>query len=150
MMVYTCGKCDRRSVMTMSKQSYESGCEIPRLPLLPLSPLPLPDPVAEARRRDQMQSPAFPRRVVLVKCPGCGVLHLVADHKGWFGEPGSVEDFLSEKGEAVLKRAAIKAPETGAGGTIELTEEELRGWSAAKGAGEGAAAPGAGAAGGAP
>lgn len=72
----------------------------------------------------------------MVKCPGCGVIHLVADRKGWFGEPGSVEDFLSEKGESVLKRAAIKAPETGMGGTIEVTEEELRGWSA-KGVGAG-------------
>lgn len=26
LMVYTCGKCEQRSVMAMSKQSYENGC----------------------------------------------------------------------------------------------------------------------------
>ena len=31
---------------------------------------------------------------MLVDCPGCQSRHLVADRKGWFGEAGSVEDFL--------------------------------------------------------
>ena len=63
--------------------------------------------------------------VVLVDCPGCQARHLVADRKGWFGDKGSVEDFLAEHGEAVRRRG-------GAGeDALEITAEELAGWSSA-------------------
>lgn len=63
---------------------------------------------------------------MLVDCPGCNVRHLIADRKGWFGDKGSVESFLAERGEAVLKRG-------GAGeDALEITEEELAGWSTRK------------------
>lgn len=102
---------------------------IPRSSIRPLS-------------RSRIRLLAAMPRVVLVKCPGCDVTHLIADHKGWFGKPGSVEDFMAEKGEAVLRRAAVGAQAgAGAGGTIEITEEELMGWSPAKtGEGGGVAA----------
>ena len=42
---------------------------------------------------------AYDNGVVIVQCPGCNVRHLVADRLGWFGTPGSVEDFMKEHGE---------------------------------------------------
>jgi protein import protein ZIM17 len=32
---------------------------------------------------------------VVARCGGCNNLHLIADRLGWFGEPGSIEDFLA-------------------------------------------------------
>jgi len=37
--------------------------------------------------------------VVIVTCPGCKGNHLIADRLGWFGKPGSIEDYLSQQGE---------------------------------------------------
>ena len=37
--------------------------------------------------------------VVIVRCPGCQGNHLIADRLGWFGEPGSIEDYLKQQGE---------------------------------------------------
>ena len=35
-----------------------------------------------------------------MQCPGCQARHLIADRLGWFGEKGSIEDFLAEHGES--------------------------------------------------
>ena len=58
--------------------------------------LPPPAPVTPS-----VQS-AYQTGVVLVRCPGCTNLHLVADHLGYF-EDGSVdvESLLAQRGEAV-------------------------------------------------
>lgn len=53
---------------------------------------------------DTRAAKAFSRRsyehgVVIVTCPGCAARHLIADHLGWFGDNGTVEDFLHERGE---------------------------------------------------
>ncbi len=56
--------------------------------------------------------------VVIVTCPGCKGNHLIADRLGWFGEPGSIEDYLNAQGqgtcpdptncaEAMLKASSI-------------------------------------------
>ena len=42
---------------------------------------------------------AYDYGVVIVQCPGCSARHLVADRLGWFGERGSVEDFLRQRGQ---------------------------------------------------
>jgi protein import protein ZIM17 len=42
----------------------------------------------------------------------------MADRLGWFGEPGSIEDFLADKGEEVKK---------GATDTLNFTLEDLAG-----------------------
>lgn len=63
---------------------------------------------------------AYERGVVIVRCGGCDVQHLLADRLGWFGESGDIEDFLREKGETIRKKTD---------GTLEVTEEDLMGWS---------------------
>ena len=37
--------------------------------------------------------------VVIIRCPGCNGDHLIADRLGWFGEPGSIEDYFRQQGE---------------------------------------------------
>lgn len=69
-----------------------------------------------------LHSRAIRAGVVLVDCPGCHVRHLIADRKGWFGQTGSVEDFLAQKGEETKRLTGEDA--------LELTAEELAGWSA--------------------
>lgn len=73
-----------------------------------------------------MSKASYTKGVVLVRCPGCQNLHLMADNLGWFGKPGSVETFLAERGDQVRK---------GAEGDYEFTAEDLEGWSK-KGDGE--------------
>lgn len=65
---------------------------------------------------------AYQRGVVLVECPGCNVRHLIADHLGWFGTKGTVEDFAAERGDTVVTRLADN--------TLELTPEDMWGGSA--------------------
>lgn len=44
---------------------------------------------------------AYEKGVVIVRCPSCDARHLVADRLGWFGDRGSVEDFLKGRGRGV-------------------------------------------------
>jgi len=46
---------------------------------------------------------SYENGVVVARCGSCNNLHLIADRLGWFGEPGSIEDFLAGKGEEVKK-----------------------------------------------
>ena len=46
-------------------------------------------------------------------------LHLMVDHLGWFGRPGSVEEFLAACGEEVKK---------GSIDTLNLMPDDLVGW----------------------
>ncbi|DBA99374.1 TPA: hypothetical protein ACH3X3_011976 [Trebouxia sp. C0006] len=50
--------------------------------------------------------------------------HLIADRLGWFGEPGSIEDYLNAQGQEAQKRTMD--------GTTQLTAEDLMGWSKAR------------------
>jgi mitochondrial protein import protein ZIM17 len=50
-----------------------------------------------------MECYTYENGVVVARCGGCNNLHLIADRLGWFGEPGSIEDFLAAKGEEVKK-----------------------------------------------
>ena len=63
---------------------------------------------------------AYERGVVLARCGGCQVQHLLADRLGWFGKEGTIEDFLKERGESIRSYKD---------GTMELSEEDLLGWS---------------------
>eukprot|EP00906_Rhabdomonas_costata_P018420 RCo026907 len=46
---------------------------------------------------------SYERGVVIVQCPGCKSLHLVADNLGWFGDERNIEEIMKAKGEAVLR-----------------------------------------------
>ncbi|KAL7109368.1 hypothetical protein ACP275_06G171200 [Erythranthe tilingii] len=61
---------------------------------------------------------SYDKGVVVARCDGCNNLHLIADRLGWFGEPGSVEEFLAARGEKV---------KTGSVDTLNLTLEDLAG-----------------------
>ncbi|KAM0913123.1 hypothetical protein ACQ4PT_012348 [Festuca glaucescens] len=61
---------------------------------------------------------SYENGVVVARCGGCNNLHLMADRFGWFGQPGSIEDFLAEKGEEVKK---------GATDSLNFTLEDLAG-----------------------
>ena len=81
---------------------------------------------------------AYENGVVIVRCPGCQVQHLVADRYGWFGEPGSVEDFLGSRGETVVTGRAGAPGIESEDGTLEIDREQLEAWTAkqARGAGK--------------
>ncbi len=43
---------------------------------------------------------------VIVRCPGCKNLHLIADNKGWFGDERNVEQILRAQGKKVRHLSA--------------------------------------------
>jgi protein import protein ZIM17 len=59
--------------------------------------------VCETRSAKTMSRATYETGIVIVRCPKCRNLHLIADRLGWFGEPGSVEDFLQHQGVSVRK-----------------------------------------------
>lgn len=54
---------------------------------------------AETRSAKMFSKKTYETGVVIVRCPGCQGDHLIADRLGWFGEPGSIEDYLKQQGE---------------------------------------------------
>ncbi|OMO95696.1 Zim17-type zinc finger protein [Corchorus capsularis] len=80
--------------------------------------------VCETRSVKTASRESYEKGVVVARCGGCNNLHLIADRLGWFGEPGSIEDFLSARGEEVKK---------GSVDTLNLTLEDLAGKGALKG-----------------
>lgn len=73
----------------------------------------------EVRSAKAFSKEAYQRGVVMIECPGCGGRHLIADHLGWFGEKGTVEDFAKERGNTAVVRTAD--------GTVELTPNDVLG-----------------------
>ncbi|KAK3232479.1 hypothetical protein Dsin_004360 [Dipteronia sinensis] len=74
--------------------------------------------VCETRSVKTASREAYDNGVVVAHCSGCNNLHLISDRLGWFGEPGSIEDFLAARGEEVKK---------GSTDTLNLTLEDLAG-----------------------
>ena len=85
----------------------------------------------ETRAARGFSRQAYENGVVIVTCPGCQVKHVIADRMGWFGEPGSVEDFIAQKtrdGEqSNATRGSLQLAE-GEDGTLEIDENELKAW----------------------
>lgn len=79
--------------------------------------------VCDTRSAKSMSKNSYENGVVIVRCPSCKNLHLIADRLGWLGEPGTVESFLAEKGIEVRK---------GDEGSYEFSIEDLNGWSSNK------------------
>ncbi|CAN6239021.1 unnamed protein product [Urochloa humidicola] len=59
--------------------------------------------VCETRSMKMASRDSYNNGVVVARCGGCNNLHLIADRLGWFGEPGSIEDFLAAQGAEVKK-----------------------------------------------
>ncbi|XP_066332914.1 uncharacterized protein [Miscanthus floridulus] len=74
--------------------------------------------VCETRSMKMASKDSYQNGVVVVRCGGCNNLHLIADRLGWFGEPGSIEDFLATQGEEVKK---------GSTDTLNFTLDDLAG-----------------------
>ncbi|KAM0855262.1 hypothetical protein ACQ4PT_049895 [Festuca glaucescens] len=74
--------------------------------------------VCDTRSMKMASRESYENGVVVARCGGCNNLHLMADRLGWFGQPGSIEDFLADKGEEVKK---------GATDTLNFTLEDLAG-----------------------
>ncbi|PHJ24201.1 dnl zinc finger protein [Cystoisospora suis] len=61
------------------------------------------------RSAKKFSKKAYHNGVVIVKCPHCSSLHLIADHFGWFGDsPQTIEDILKEKGEKLLTKLSAE------------------------------------------
>ena len=56
-------------------------------------------PPADTKTVKRFSQQSFERGVVLARCPGCDNLHLIADRLGWFGKPGSIDEFLADQGQ---------------------------------------------------
>ncbi|KAK8916808.1 hypothetical protein KSP39_PZI022603 [Platanthera zijinensis] len=74
--------------------------------------------VCEARSVKTVCRESYEKGVVVARCGGCNNLHLIADHLGLFGEPGSIEDLLLARGEKV-RRGSVD--------TLNLTLEDFLG-----------------------
>lgn len=76
--------------------------------------------VCETRSAKTISKHAYYKGVVLVRCPCCEKLHLIADRLGWFDDESvDVESILAAKGEVV--RVATHED------VLELTDRELLG-----------------------
>ncbi|KAL4547057.1 hypothetical protein Ndes2526B_g07847 [Nannochloris sp. 'desiccata'] len=58
----------------------------------------------EVRSAKAFSKVAYTEGVVIVECPGCGARHLIADHLGWFGTKGTIEEFAKERGEMIVTK----------------------------------------------
>lgn len=77
--------------------------------------------VCETRSVKKISKQAYHHGCVLVRCPSCKNLHLIADHKNIF-EDGDwdIQKYLAERGEAVKVV-------TDDSGVLELTDRDIAG-----------------------
>jgi protein import protein ZIM17 len=75
--------------------------------------------VCQTRSSKTFSKLAYTKGIVIVRCPGCESLHLIADNLGWFKhfEHRNVEDMLKAKGEKVIRNVDSDD-------TLELTPED--------------------------
>ncbi|KAG2434843.1 hypothetical protein HXX76_007728 [Chlamydomonas incerta] len=95
----------------------------------------------DTRSTKAFSKQSYQKGVVLVRCPGCQKLHLVADHLGWFGEePFMLHEHVAQLGGNVVR---ISADDPRAGEAAATVSAAVA--AAAPTAAAAAAAPGAGA-----
>lgn len=77
--------------------------------------------VCSTRSSKLFSKHSYEKGIVIVRCPGCENLHLIADNLGWFKhfEHRNVEEMLMAKGEQVKKFTDID-------GTLELISEDAK------------------------
>ena len=79
--------------------------------------------VCETRSAKKISKRGYETGIVLVRCPGCQSLHLIADHIGVFEEPGwSVESAIQE---TLRLRPNLTA--SSVGDVLELTPSQILG-----------------------
>ncbi|XP_065869604.1 uncharacterized protein [Euphorbia lathyris] len=120
--------CDSANVPSQISCSEDSGVKHSATSSLKISPrhdlaMIFTCKVCETRSVKTTCRESYEKGVVVVRCDGCNNLHLMADRLGWFGAPGSIEDFLAARGEDVKK---------GSEATLSLTLEDLAGSSILK------------------
>ena len=78
--------------------------------------------VCNTRAVKSISKHAYHHGVVLVRCPGCQNLHLIADRMGWFEEESwDVEKLMQERGDRV--KVFTSDDES----ILELTEKDILG-----------------------
>jgi mitochondrial protein import protein ZIM17 len=76
--------------------------------------------VCNTRSAKQISKQGYHHGCVLIRCPGCQNLHLIADHIGIFETKGwSIESYLAETGGNVRRVSDD--------GVLELTKEDILG-----------------------
>ena len=88
--------------------------------------------VCETRSARRVSRAAYERGSVLLRCPGCRGLHVLADHLGYFDDAAvDAAALLERRGERV-RRGALPGPGAGGNGggadehVVELTADDLR------------------------
>lgn len=115
--------CDSANVPSQIDSDYSSAVKYSAVSNLRTSPrhdlaMIFTCKVCQTRSVKTVCRESYEKGVVVARCGGCNNLHLIADHLGWFGQPGSVEDFLAARGEEVKK---------GSTDTLGLTLEDIAG-----------------------
>ncbi|XP_013417310.1 DNL-type zinc finger protein [Lingula anatina] len=77
--------------------------------------------VCSTRAAKTFSKLAYEKGIVIIRCPGCESLHLIADNLGWFKhfEHRNVEEMLAARGEEVKKMLADE--------NINLSVEDIAG-----------------------
>jgi len=84
--------------------------------------------VCETRSAKQFTENSYNHGVVLVRCPGCQSLHLIADNLGWFEEQGKDgEGWNVEKAMEKAESAGDRCKTVSGDGVLELTLEDVIG-----------------------
>ena len=75
--------------------------------------------VCETRAARKMSKGSYEKGVVIIRCPGCDNLHLIADRLGFFEDNSTdIESMMKARGE-IVSRGVLDDH------VMDLTEEEL-------------------------